>query len=318
MVATDTIEIAPDGDVTLLCGEHVGDTKILGLRVSSHILSFGSPVFRALLSGRFKEAITLATTSTVVIPLPEDDPHHMTVLCNILHMRHDQEPYSIRSPATLADFATLCDKYDCLLAVKPTLERYVMADLHTATAQVAGKYFPVAVALCYTDLVGEIGDRLVLQLDQPARNVVAFGSSHLSILCDAIDDIVRRAQREIASFIDYEIQTQLPGRYPFETCPSTCTVRSRRVTSLLQQLSTHALWPAGSDGKNLESTLRIMEGICLFDPVGIETCSAGPQCAKHADDDCNLTARSAGFHMEAEKIRRGMVALDIRWIDASQ
>ncbi|KAK5680580.1 hypothetical protein LTS10_007513 [Elasticomyces elasticus] len=91
MAATEIIDIAPRGDVTLLCGEQVGDKKIIGLRVSSHILSYGSPVFNSLLAPKFREGTTLATTSSVEIPLPEDDPSHMIVLCNILHMRHDQE-----------------------------------------------------------------------------------------------------------------------------------------------------------------------------------------------------------------------------------
>ncbi|KAK5734747.1 hypothetical protein LTR17_008677 [Elasticomyces elasticus] len=183
MAATNTVEIAPDGDVTLSCGEQVGDGNIVSLKVSSHILSYCSPVFRSLLSPRFKEGITLAATSSVEIPLPEDDPGHMTVLCNILHMRHDQSPSSVTNPITLAAFAALCDKYDCALSVKPTLEHYVTADLPTAQPSHLGKYLEVAVILRYNSLVQRIAQAMVLRLYEPAIQVVGSRSTTMIALC---------------------------------------------------------------------------------------------------------------------------------------
>ncbi|KAK4956287.1 hypothetical protein LTR10_005809 [Elasticomyces elasticus] len=310
MATAEIVDVDPRGDAILLCGEHVGDKKITGLRVCSHILSYGTPVFRSLLAPRFREGTTLATTSSVEIPLPEDDPHHMAVLCNILHMRHEWEPYSVHSPATLAEFAVLCDKYDCALVVKPTLERYILADLHTATAQVTGKYLAVAFMLRYTNLVGKIGERLVFQLDRPTSHVVDTKSVELSALCAGIDNLVYEAQRKVRNFIDGEIQRLLPGRTMFEACDATCTAQMLRITSFLEQPSTYHLWPAGSGKINLESMLRSMESVRFHDPMNMAICSAGLQCAKNLYEDCDLRARTTAFRLTAMRIRKEMGKVD--------
>ncbi|KAK5734408.1 hypothetical protein LTR17_008906 [Elasticomyces elasticus] len=80
------VNVDPAGDVILVCSAgSEGETR---LRVSSAALSLGSPVFKAMLSVRFREGHELALNSRIDVPLPEDDGEAMTILCNVLHHRN--------------------------------------------------------------------------------------------------------------------------------------------------------------------------------------------------------------------------------------
>ncbi|KAK3637338.1 hypothetical protein LTR56_013687 [Elasticomyces elasticus] len=306
MAATEIIDIAPRGDVTLLCGEQVGDKKIIGLRVSSHILSYGSPVFNSLLAPKFREGTTLARTSSVEIPLPEDDPSHMIVLCNILHMRHDQEPYSINSPATLAEFAVLCDKYNCAQAVKPTLEQYITASLHTAEVDTLGQYLTVADSLRYDKLACMVGERLVLQLAQPVNEVIGVGSLRLGAMSANIANLVLQAHALIATFFESEIAQQLPYN---RGCSPGCPVEMQRLTSLLKQLREYEVWAAGYQRASVDSTLRIMEGMQLYESSDIKACGSGGGCMKSRR--YGIDTRSSSVHAKAAEIRAWLGRMDL-------
>lgn len=80
------------------------------------MFSLASPVFAAMLSPQFKEGKSLGSGNGCEIPLPEDDPEAMTLLCNCLHFRTDQIPTELEFPLLMA-LAILCDKYDCTKAI---------------------------------------------------------------------------------------------------------------------------------------------------------------------------------------------------------
>ncbi|KAF9880238.1 hypothetical protein CkaCkLH20_02192 [Colletotrichum karsti] len=91
------------------------------LRVSSKVLQLNSPVFKAMLSGKFKEATELAEKkgtaddSPYDLDLPDDDVEAMSTLCRILHNVY--VPESPR-PVALERLAFVCDKYECVGALK--------------------------------------------------------------------------------------------------------------------------------------------------------------------------------------------------------
>lgn len=94
------------------------------IRVCSYLLSPGSPVFKSMLDPHFKEGTTLATSSSVEIPLPEDNFEAMTTLCRILHQRYaalESKP----DPKNILAISTLVDKYDCAEAVAPIAQCWV-------------------------------------------------------------------------------------------------------------------------------------------------------------------------------------------------
>ncbi|KAF1939201.1 hypothetical protein EJ02DRAFT_264120 [Clathrospora elynae] len=108
--------MAKRGDVVI---ELSKDGKAAGtLLVSSQVLSLGSPVFEAMFSGRFAEGQSLsAESSPRLVPLPDDNPHSMILICKIAHLQTAGLPEQLSFTA-FADFAVACDKYQCSEAVQ--------------------------------------------------------------------------------------------------------------------------------------------------------------------------------------------------------
>lgn len=94
------------------------------IHVSSHLLSYSSPVFKSMLDPHFKEGMTLATSSSVEIPLPDDDFRAMTTLCRVLHLRTATVESKPDAEHILA-ISTLVDKYDCAEAVAPIAQCWI-------------------------------------------------------------------------------------------------------------------------------------------------------------------------------------------------
>jgi hypothetical protein len=88
------------------------------------ILAHASPVFKALLGPHFREGNTFAASSSVEIPLPDDDPDVMEAICLVLHMRNED----VSSYTTKNELITLvnhCDKYNILAAMRPVLNLWL-------------------------------------------------------------------------------------------------------------------------------------------------------------------------------------------------
>lgn len=99
---------------------HSNEGQKVHLQVASTALCIASPVFRAMLSpNRFKEGNTLASCTRkgemCILPLPDDDPGALTILCDIIHFNNFKVPRDI-STETLARLCILLDKYVCTLA----------------------------------------------------------------------------------------------------------------------------------------------------------------------------------------------------------
>lgn len=113
----ETIIFDENGDLTLLLEDgHVALTRALHdgepsytrkYIVSSNTMRLISPVWRAMLSGRFKEG-----TETNTIPLPEDDHKAFEYILNLAHFKYDVlwEP----DVHEISNIAKLCDKYDMI------------------------------------------------------------------------------------------------------------------------------------------------------------------------------------------------------------
>ncbi|KAK1067842.1 hypothetical protein LTR12_013468 [Friedmanniomyces endolithicus] len=280
MAASEVIEIAPHGDVLLLCGEQVGEGKIVGLRVNSHIMSHGSSVFKTLLGSKFREGTALATSSMVEISLPEDHPILMVVLCNIFHMRND---HVLKLDAiSLKGLAQLCDKYDCALVASLAVERYILAALPSAKVDTLANYLDVAVTLHCMDAVNRIAVALVHQATNPITEFIAGPISvTLSLTCAEIDKTIRGARRDMSVHMESLVEEQLKCRRSgFNGCEMNCNVGKSRVFGLLTQLVSLKLWGTTNVGVNLEAMLRTMETIRLHDPDNLIACDVrGGSCA---------------------------------------
>ncbi|KAF2651683.1 hypothetical protein K491DRAFT_606412 [Lophiostoma macrostomum CBS 122681] len=108
------------GDVIL---KMKNENTELNLLVSPHALSLASPDFSTMFNGRFTEGQNLSSASPREVPLPDDDPILMQLLCNICHLRNSEIMRQYDS-GFLVEFAVLCDKYDCIEAVRPWNETW--------------------------------------------------------------------------------------------------------------------------------------------------------------------------------------------------
>ncbi|KAF7507992.1 hypothetical protein GJ744_009889 [Endocarpon pusillum] len=135
----DYVEFDPDGDVVLLLrnrdsnkgqdkdntdsegtsGAEVpadvdGDAQPDGIqmRVSSSHLALASSIFKRLLKGGFAESLSLNSTGTAEVRLPEDNPQALQILLNIIHGHVKKVPRAM-GIGMLTHIAILIDKY-CL------------------------------------------------------------------------------------------------------------------------------------------------------------------------------------------------------------
>lgn len=88
------------------------------------ILRHASSVFKAMLGPHFKEGNELATSSSVEIPLPDDDPYSMEAICYALHMLYDDAPSKLDA-LDLISVADHCDKYDIRVATRPAMNMWL-------------------------------------------------------------------------------------------------------------------------------------------------------------------------------------------------
>jgi len=92
------------------------ETESTLVTVSSKVLSVASPVFKAMLGGKFREgaefAARRAAAEQYTLSLPEDDAESTLVLLCVLH--HNLAGLSDRpGPEVLENLAFTCDKYQC-------------------------------------------------------------------------------------------------------------------------------------------------------------------------------------------------------------
>ncbi|KAK5734978.1 hypothetical protein LTR17_008467 [Elasticomyces elasticus] len=264
-------------------------------------MSYGSPVFKTLFNpDKFYEGTTLATKSTVEVPLPEDDPYYMSILCSILHMRHDMVPKF--TAATMKAFAKLCDKYDCGLAVKPCVEQDIMANLPNANAAKLTEYLEIVVRLRYAEAFERIATLFVYHSTTPLISGL-HGRSLLELdaLLAMIELTRLRARREIVIYIDSildEVGSATRG-YECSEDGRSCKSFLQRTFSLMEQLNAYKLRSkiAEDQDRSLEEMLRSMENLRLHDPHDLKVCM----------DECEnvegLSQYNAGFGRQAGQIR---------------
>lgn len=163
-----------NGDVLL----EVGEGEKLTLRVSSKILTTVSPVFRAMFSGGFAESQNLSSTSPRVVPLPEDDKDAMRLLSLILHFRYDEVPTELDCQSFVR-LATVCDKYDCVLAVKPWALVWVNDLLPKAAEPGYEALLYIAYALNLPKLFNSVTKSIIYERANPIIPDVACGGNEV-------------------------------------------------------------------------------------------------------------------------------------------
>ena len=109
-----------DGDLQLVVGRNEGQQDMV---VDSRALCRGSPVFRKMLSGSFKEAKP-RNGDDWVVKLPYDKSEAMIILCDLCHGQSERTPMS-PSILTLYNVAVVADKYDMVRCLRPVAFRWL-------------------------------------------------------------------------------------------------------------------------------------------------------------------------------------------------
>ncbi|KAK5680579.1 hypothetical protein LTS10_007512 [Elasticomyces elasticus] len=152
-----------------------------------------------------------------------------------------------------------------------------------------------------------VGERLVLQLAQPASEVIGVGSLRLGAMSDKIANLVLQTHSRITNFFESEIALQLPGLH--KGCQPGCPVEMQRLTSLLKQLREYEVWAVGYQRASVDSTLRIMEGMWLYESSDIKACGSGGGCMKNRR--YGIDTRSSSVHAKAAEIRAWLGRMDL-------
>lgn len=113
------IDLCFDHDLTLNIKTDNGPT-ICRYRVAKPIMCIASPVWRAMLTGKFMEA----SVQNREIPFVDDDPEALLTVLRIAHHR-THEVTKVLELGQLVSIATVCDKYDTVAMCRPYIENWV-------------------------------------------------------------------------------------------------------------------------------------------------------------------------------------------------
>lgn len=200
-VASSTTKIIDDaGDILLVVGLEGKDQ--INLKVSSKALSLASPVFKALLSPKYKEGSgSIASDGLRHVSLPEDDPCAMELFCNIVHLRNNQISMTSMSMSSMGSIAVLCDKYDGSDALR---------------------FWSLAAIPALMGLWGLHGYWLsVLATSYALNHEVSFHAASKAIIYKYDADIIRAARSKNPDrSSEFAI---IPDRLLGKSCPSACT-----------------------------------------------------------------------------------------------
>ncbi|EON64597.1 hypothetical protein W97_03830 [Coniosporium apollinis CBS 100218] len=131
-----TVDIDRNGDVMLVLGP--SESPRASLLVSSKVLSIASRVFEVMFGPYFMEGQAMREEKNpakpLQLPLPDDDPSGVTILCNYLHHRHLSLP---KSPSLdlVVEVARVADKYDCAAILRPVVAAWMRPYLFEASAE---------------------------------------------------------------------------------------------------------------------------------------------------------------------------------------
>lgn len=82
---------------------------------------------------RFSEGVTLGQSGRLELPLPDEDPGAMAVVCKVLHHCEEDVPMT---PADILAVAHIADKYDCAGAFKYHAQCSIGKHLSTSSLEV--------------------------------------------------------------------------------------------------------------------------------------------------------------------------------------
>lgn len=158
-----------------------------------------------MLGPHFKEGSDLSTSSKVEIPLPEDDPQAIEIVCLIIHLRIDLVPAKL-THNTLLKVTRHCDKYGLLDVTRPTVQQWLDLRSEHPPVPISAAVDPMEAAFlfkCWRQ-IAKVGVLLVKHSTQdivllssqrsrvPRISVHIFRKCHLPIFSRSDTDVHRQ------------------------------------------------------------------------------------------------------------------------------
>ncbi|KAK4893883.1 hypothetical protein LTR27_007909 [Elasticomyces elasticus] len=263
-MATKKIDIVPDGDVYLICG----NGSSVKIRVASASLIRGSDAFKAMLGPHFKEGRQLASkVGTVEIELEDDDPEAMTMLCRALHS-HLRFPSEVWISKEMQKTGPL-DRVSLLVAAylfqKPEQFNAVSRDL-------------------------------LLKSEGDVKRPVGDLPNEIDTCIEHLNKTKRAFEKEFALFVESDILNRLSWKTSY--CKPECLYSIVQAGTLQKRLNALRVWPVshllcGQSTMSLEKLLAVSHSLdttpTTTAPCKITCCGIGV----YAVDKDHLTFEGA-------------------------
>jgi hypothetical protein len=198
------------------------------------VMANASPVFRRMLQpDRFAEGQNLSKTDSLVVRLPEDDVSAMTTLCDIFHLRSNKIPVEDVTSNTLADIATLVDKYDCAAAIQPwpriwlaqVLDRQELEGIEDMGLGEVGKWIHISCHLGFAEQFNQLTSTFIRRV------------SHKDFCQGPLLLHYKKLSQAVQGTRDSALGTRLPSCLHWQTASRMLdTLESIRTTSFASNL----------------------------------------------------------------------------------
>lgn len=186
-----------------------------------------------MFGGRFLEDQALSTTTPRTIPLPDDDPESIVIICKITHVQISELERTL-SASALADLALVCHKYNCADAVRAWGVIWVTSHLESPNASGFEKTLLASYLLDLPHEFFKVSQSLIRDLDEPFTITSAMCGQYL--LPTETFDRILKAQNDCVARILAALSALITGQ-------EFCDGAKQGIWYVFEDLRTHGLWP---------------------------------------------------------------------------
>ncbi|KAK5938090.1 hypothetical protein PMZ80_009679 [Knufia obscura] len=249
-MTSNIVNVVDRGDVILVVG---GDDKILKLRTDSHMRRAASDAFAALFGPDFAEGKHLSYETAKEIPLPDDDPQAMKLICQVIHLKHSLVPDQLESNQLLR-VAKLVDKYFLHESMSLAIAKWLHIEDGSHRLNSLGNYLEAATLLGQASAFKKATKALVLNIVEPYDSLINETSSTklIKTIC-----ALERKRNELQNHLSQAIYDNLS----YATSNNACGCLTSYMGDLCRMLRNRKLEPADIRKKPLCNVLADFGGL---------------------------------------------------------
>ncbi|KAK5118116.1 hypothetical protein LTR62_004163 [Meristemomyces frigidus] len=243
------------------------------------MLTRASPVFKAMLAPKFKGGAALATNASVEIPLPDDDPRLLLVLCKVIHLSYGDDMPATMPEKDILAMAQLCDKYACTPVLRPFFHAWVVGALPSANHDDRLILLEAAVIIGVDSITKSIVVDMVFHSTRD--DCVSLG------IRTAINNLMWSFQKIMDNCVQWWMDQPRCGG-----CQKDCRVGMLRANTILTTLQECGIWPLSNSSLTIGQMCAKVKHIRLRDALPLVRCASNDGCVlDKADQDMSETER---------------------------